>query len=79
MELCFFRSVISSVRGTLCASTVLAGHIGVPVAMALGYLNWSVTPIFSIALTVLAGILIFWLPETPPFLVKQNKMVVSEV
>ncbi|KAG4076487.1 hypothetical protein HA402_014451 [Bradysia odoriphaga] len=68
----------ASVRGTLCASTVLAGHIGVPVAFALGYLDWAVTPIFSIALSVLAGILIYWFPETPSFLVKQNKIKEAE-
>ncbi|KAG4076493.1 hypothetical protein HA402_014457 [Bradysia odoriphaga] len=68
----------ASVRGTLCASTVLAGHIGVPVAFALGYLDWAVTPIFSIALSVLAGILMYWFPETPTFLVKQNKIKEAE-
>lgn len=77
-QLFFIEIASDSVRGSLSASTVTAGHIGVVLAFALAeYGGYHGLPIFSIALSVLSATLIFWLPETPLYLVKQGKFTVS--
>lgn len=66
-----------NVRGALGSTIVVSGHIGVPIAMALGaYFNYDVIPICSIAISILFTVLFFFFPETPLFLVKQNKISV---
>lgn len=80
-SLCQFYFVEISndnVRGALGSTVVVSGHVGVPIAMAFGtYFNYGAIPILAIAVSILFGILFFFFPETPLFLVKRNKIAVN--
>lgn len=55
-----------------------SGHIGVVIAFILGtYSEYISYPIFAIASTILFDVIFFFFPETPIFLLKQNKIAVS--
>lgn len=67
-----------NVRGAVGSSVVVSCHIGLPIAFALGtYFSFAAIPICSIALSVLFCVSFFFLPETPLFLVKRDKLAVS--
>lgn len=69
--------VFVSIRGALGSTAIVSANIGVVIAMALGtYFDYKATPICAILLTVLFGVIFFFFPETPIFLVKHNKISV---
>lgn len=54
---------------------ILSAHFGVALAFIFGnYLTYNTSAIFMIVLSVLFAVLFFFFPETPTFLVKQNKI-----
>lgn len=60
------------------STLVLCGNIGMCLAFILGHFcNYYTTPKVVIALTVLFAIGFFFFPESPIFLLKQNKNDVS--
>lgn len=65
------------IRGVLGSSVTLFLHFGLLLAFLFGnYCSYYFPSIFMIALTVLFAILFWFMPETPIFLVKQNKIFV---
>lgn len=58
----------------------MSGHIGVVISFILGsystYISYSIV---AIALSVLFDALFYFFPETPIFLLKQNKIAVGIV
>lgn len=69
---------IFSIRGILLMTVQFAGSIGILLAFTLGsYTDFHVTPIYAIITSILFGILFSFFPETPLFLVRQNKYSVS--
>lgn len=75
----FVEVADDSVRGTLGSITPVAGNVGVVIAFVLGtYSTYYSIPIFMIPLLVLFAIVFFiFFPETPLYLVKQDKIAVS--
>lgn len=68
------------IRGALCGTLVLSGHIGVVISFALGaYSTYISYPIFAIATSILFIVIFVFFPETPVFLLKQNKIAVSRI
>lgn len=62
----------------LGSTLVLFCNGGILLAFVFGsYLDYFATPKFVIALMILTGVLLFFFPETPSFLAKQNKLLVS--
>lgn len=61
-------------------SAVIVGiNVGLPIGFVLGaYFDYAVIPISAIALATLFGVMFFFLPETPLYLVKQNKISVYQ-
>lgn len=48
-----------------------------PIAFLLGtYFNYNAIPAFGIAIALLFAVLFFFFPESPLFLLKQNKIAV---
>lgn len=70
----------NSVRGTITSTLVLTENSGILLSFILGHFcSFHTTPVAVIALIALFAVLIyFFFPETPMFLVKQNKILVSE-
>lgn len=65
-------------RGVLGSTVVLSCNIGMLIAFTLGnFCNFYTTPIFVIGLTIVYALCIAFLPETPSFLMKQNKIEVN--
>lgn len=57
---------------------LFSGHIAVVIAFSFGaYSEYISYPIFAIACTILFDVIFFFFPETPIFLLKQNKITVS--
>lgn len=55
----------------------VGADLGTLMGYALGtYCDYNVTPIVAIVLTILFAVLFLFFPETPLFLVKQNKILV---
>lgn len=74
----FFSFQFSSIRGALVSTVVVSGHIGVVLSFILGaYSEYISYPILAIALTLLFDVIFIFFPETPIFLLKQNKIAVS--
>lgn len=68
---------ISSVRGILGSTLVLSSNIGMLLAFTFGnYFDFYMMPKFVISLTILCMILLYFVPESPTFLVRQNKISV---
>ena len=68
----------SSIRGALVSTVVVSGHIGVVISFVLGaYSEYISYPILAIALTLLFDVIFVFFPETPIFLIKQNRIAVS--
>lgn len=76
---CYFVEIADdSVRGTLGTSLMVSGHLGVVIAFALGaYSTYLSIPICIIPILVLFIVVMYFFPETPLYLVKQNKLHVS--
>ncbi|XP_055308413.1 facilitated trehalose transporter Tret1-like [Sitodiplosis mosellana] len=70
---------VDRVRGVLGSTLVLSGNIGILIAFTLGnYFDFTITPKFVIASAALCFVLLFSFPETPLFLMKQNKISEAE-
>lgn len=66
------------IRGFLTSTYVLNESFGNLIAFIVAeFFGFTGIPIFGILLAILCGILTFFIPETPLFLVKQNKIDVS--
>lgn len=53
--------------------------VGIPIGFVLGaYFTYAAIPICAIAVATLFGVMFFFFPETPLFLVKQNKISVNQ-
>lgn len=71
-------SMVFRVRGLLGSTFVLNLNIGILLAFIFGdSFDYFMTPKFAIALTAVCAILLLFFPETPAFLMKQNKVSVS--
>lgn len=66
----FFR-----IRGALSSSVSLCGNVGIMLVYVTGNF-FHVTPIITIAMTILYAIMFYFFPETPTFLMTQNKISV---
>lgn len=67
-----------SVRGSIVSSLVLLENFGILIAFILGHFcDFHTTPMIVIVLIAVCTILLYFFPETPTFLVKQNKISVS--
>lgn len=67
------------VRGVLGSSVVLSANIGILIALIFGnYCDFYATPKFAITLSALFMILFSFFPESPVFLIKQNRVSVSK-
>lgn len=68
-----------NIRGILGSTVILTAHFGVALAFIFGnYCSYSTPPIFMITLTVIFVISFFSFPESPMFLLKQNKISQTE-
>ncbi|XP_055302940.1 uncharacterized protein LOC129568722 [Sitodiplosis mosellana] len=66
---------IDSVRGVLGSTLILSENVGILLAFTLGYLcDFYTIPKVVIGLTALCAVLICFLPDTPSFLMKQNRI-----
>lgn len=66
------------IRGLLITSHILTENLGMLIGYVIGaFFDFSAIPIFGIVLAIASAILIYFLPETPIFLVKNNRMDVS--
>lgn len=67
------------IRGFLTTTHVLLENFGILLAYIIGaFFDFSAIPIFAISLAILSVFLIYYcLPESPLFLVKNNKISVS--
>lgn len=66
-----------SLRGTITSTLMLSANTGILVAFAISFLGYSASPVFAITTTIIFVILFVMFPETPLFLVKQNKISVN--
>ncbi|XP_055326316.1 facilitated trehalose transporter Tret1-2 homolog isoform X3 [Sitodiplosis mosellana] len=67
------------IRGTLVSSLILSENFGMLLGFTLGHFyNFYIVPQFVISLMALFAVLLFFFPETPVFLVKQNKICQAE-
>lgn len=71
---------VDRVRGVLGSSLVLTCNVGILIAFTFGsYLDYYATPKFVISSTVVCAVGLFFFPESPTFLVQQNKLRVSNL
>lgn len=71
-------SNVFSVRGLIGSTLVLFCNTGILLAFVLGnYCDYFTTPKVVIAMMILFIALFFFFPESPSFLMKQNKVPVS--
>ncbi|KAG4078589.1 hypothetical protein HA402_003236 [Bradysia odoriphaga] len=67
------------IRGILGATIMVSENTGVLLGFAIGgFCDYQVLPAVGITLNLLSVILFVWFPESPPFLVSQDKMVAAE-
>lgn len=72
------KFICISVRGILGSLFVLTFNMGVLIVFTMGnYCDYYSIPKFVICITILFAVLFPFFPETPIFLVKQNKISVS--
>lgn len=68
---------IYRVRGTLGSFIVLFCNLGILLGFILGaYCDYNMTPYVFISAIVLFVLLFFFFPESPSFLIKQNRLLV---
>lgn len=66
------------IRGFLTSTHVLTENLGILIAYVIGaFFDFYAIPLCAIIFAIASGILIYFLPETPLFLVKQNKITVN--
>lgn len=71
----FVKSFLCSIRGTIVTTLVLTENFGMLTSYIIGtYYDFYVAPKVMIVLTVIFGVLLLFFPESPTFLVKQNKL-----
>lgn len=71
-------SLIFSIRGAFLSAVYTTENLGFLIAYTFGnYFDYYAMPLFAIVLTSVYTILILFLPETPIFLMRQNKVDVS--
>lgn len=64
-------------RGVLGSTLILSLNIGILLGFTFGaYFSYYMTPIFAIILAIFSAIALYFFPESPPFLLKQNRMSV---
>lgn len=69
---------VFSNRGTLGAMLILSETIGILLIFIFGnYCDYYTPPKVAIALAALCGVLLIFFPESPSFLMKQNRILVS--
>lgn len=67
-----------SIRGVLSSSVVVSTYVGILIAFIMGkYCNFYTTPLVTVALTILFVAMFSMFPESPTFLIKQNRLTVS--
>lgn len=72
------RKTFFSVRGILGSSVMLSYNIGMLLAFISGaFFTYDVTPKAVCVIYFLYVILLFFVPESPQFLIKQNNISVS--
>lgn len=68
------------VRGTFLSALYTVENFGILLAYIIGnYFEFYAMPLFSIIVTVIFGILLLQIPESPTFLVRKNKIDVSKI
>lgn len=66
------------VRGSLGSTLAMAWNVGILLMFTFGaHLDFYAAPKFVIALMILNIVLLYFLPDSPIYLYKQNKIVVS--
>lgn len=76
-QLYFVEISSDGVRGALGTIVSVGADLGTLLGYALGtYCSYDVTPIAAIALTIMFAVLFLFFPETPIYLVKQNRIMV---
>lgn len=71
--------VFCSIRGTLLSTLYAVENLGVLLAYIIGeYFKFYAMPLFSIILIATFAILLFFVPESAIYLVRKNKIEVSE-
>lgn len=72
-----FNRFCFSVRGLLSSFVGIGFSLGLLLAYSLGnYCDYNTTPIYVIFTSIIFAVLFLMFPETPVFLVRQNKMKV---
>lgn len=67
-----------SIRGTLLSTLYAVENLGVLLAYIIGeYFQFYAMPLFSIILIAAFAILLLFVPESPIFLIRANKIEVS--
>lgn len=75
-----YKLSFASVRGALSSTLMLTGNLGILAAFVIGtYSSYFATPMFAIVMNVLFVIMFSFFPETPLFLMKENKIRVCFV
>lgn len=70
---------MSRVRGALGAFLIFTENIGVVTSYLLGnFCNYYIAPICVICLSMIYAMSFAFFPETPTYLMKQNKVIVSD-
>lgn len=69
-----------SVRGVIGSSFILSANFGMLFAFIIGnYFNFYMFPKVVIAIIIVYTVALLFIPESPAFLMKQNKVAVSKV
>lgn len=70
-------NILCSVRGMLSSVVPIGSATGILIAYTLGnYFNYYVTPIFAIVSIAIFAVVFLFFPESPVFLVRQNRITV---
>lgn len=68
---------ICRIRGALSSTLTFSNNFGILLGFVFGnYFDFHAIPIFSIVLTIISAIALFFFPESPSFLMKQNRVSV---
>lgn len=79
-SMCVFVSFFCRIRGTLCSILVLAASIGTLFGFAAGhYLDYAETPRFALMFPILFIAFFSFMPETPYYFMKINRIEVCTV
>lgn len=67
------------VRGTLITIVVVAECVGNLLVYIIGSFSYDAMSIFPIVIIAISAVLLYFLPETPLYLVKMDKIAVNEM